>query len=131
MGNKVFVIGLDGATFDLIEPWVRQGKLPTFKRLMEEGSWGTLWCPRPPISPQSWVSFATGKNPGKHGFIDFIEVTPYSYSTRFVNARMRAGKSFWKLLSEAGKSVGVLNVPITYPARRGQRLRCRRLSLAG
>jgi predicted AlkP superfamily phosphohydrolase/phosphomutase len=115
MGRKVFVIGLDGATLDLIEPWVREGKLPTFKRIMEQGSWGTLWCPTPPISPQSWASFATGKNPGKHGFIDFIEVTPHAYSTRFVNSRMRAGKSLWRLLSEAGRSVGVLNVPITYP----------------
>jgi len=115
MGKKVFVIGLDGATLDLIEPWARAGKLPTFKRLMEEGSWGTLWCPMPPISPQSWASFATGKNPGKHGFIDFIEVTPHSYSTRFINSRMRAGKSLWRLLSEAGRRVGVLNVPITYP----------------
>ena len=115
MSRKVFVIGLDGATLDLIEPWVQQGKLPTFKRLMEEGSWGTLRCPTPPISPQSWASFATGKNPGKHGFIDFIEATPYSYSARFVNSRMRAGKSLWRLVSEAGRSVGVLNVPITYP----------------
>lgn len=115
MANKVFVIGLDGATLDLIEPWAREGKLPTFKRLMEEGSWGTLWCPTPPISPQSWASFATGKNPGKHGFIDFIEMTPQSYTTRFVNSRMRAGKSLWRLLSEQGRSVGVLNVPITYP----------------
>ncbi len=115
MGRKVFVIGLDGATFDLIEPWAREGKLPTFKRLMDEGAWGTLHCPIPPISAQSWASFATGKNPGKHGLIDFMEATPYLYSTRFVNSRMRAGKSFWRLLSEAGRSVGVLNVPITYP----------------
>jgi len=115
MSKKVFVIGLDGATFDLIEPWVKEGKLPTFKRLMDEGSWGTLRCPTPPISPQSWASFATGKNPGKHGFIDFIEVRPDSYSSRFVNSRARSGKSLWRLLSEAGRSVGVLNVPITYP----------------
>ena len=35
---KVVVIGLDGATFDLIHPWVKEGHLPTFKRMMEEGS---------------------------------------------------------------------------------------------
>ncbi|MBN1916648.1 MAG: alkaline phosphatase family protein [Verrucomicrobia bacterium] len=115
MANKVFVIGLDGATWDLIEPWAREGKLPTFKRLMDEGAWGTLWCPTPPISPQSWASFATGKNPGKHGFIDFVEMTPHSYTTRFINARMRAGKSLWRLLSDLDRSVGVINVPITYP----------------
>lgn len=115
MAGKVLVIGIDGATWDLIEPWARAGKLPTFKRLMDEGAWGTLRCPIPPISAQSWASFATGKNPAKHGFLDFVEVTPYSYSTRFVNSRMLGAKTLWRLLGEAGRTVGVLNVPVTYP----------------
>jgi predicted AlkP superfamily phosphohydrolase/phosphomutase len=40
--SKVFVFGLDGATFDLILPWVREGKLPHLSRLLAEGSWGPL-----------------------------------------------------------------------------------------
>jgi len=40
--SKVIVIGLDGATWDLIKPWADEGKLPTFKKLMKEGAWGEL-----------------------------------------------------------------------------------------
>ena len=46
--RRVFVIGLDGGTYDLIRPWVEQGKLPTFARLMDGGTWGTggaIICP--------------------------------------------------------------------------------------
>jgi len=40
--RRVFVIGLDGATLDLIGPWAAQGELPTFSRLMREGVFGPL-----------------------------------------------------------------------------------------
>jgi predicted AlkP superfamily phosphohydrolase/phosphomutase len=36
--NKVIVVGLDGATLDLIIPWIKQGKLPTIKKIMNEGA---------------------------------------------------------------------------------------------
>lgn len=70
--HKVAVIGLDGATFDLLNPWINQGKLPTFKKLMDMGCWGPLESTLPPLSPPAWTSFMTGKNPGKHGIFDFI-----------------------------------------------------------
>jgi len=34
--------GLDGATYDLVRPWVAQGKLPTFARLLDQGTAGDL-----------------------------------------------------------------------------------------
>ncbi len=115
---KVFVLGLDGATFDLINPWVREGKLPNMKRFMEEGSYGTLNATIPAHSAPSWSSFITGKNPGKHGIFDFSEHVPGSYALRFVNASHRQGKSIWAILSHYDKKVGVVNVPVTYPPER-------------
>ena len=61
----VFCIGLDGATFDLIDPWIREGKLPNLKRFMEEGTRGVLRSVIHPFSPQAWGSFMTGVNPGQ------------------------------------------------------------------
>lgn len=113
--NKVLVIGLDGGTLDLIEPWARDGLLPAFKRLLSEGAWGPLHTTIPPITGPAWTAFATGKNPGKHGLFDFVGRQPGSYKLVSFNATHRHGASLWGLLSQAGKKVGVLNVPLTYP----------------
>jgi predicted AlkP superfamily phosphohydrolase/phosphomutase len=113
--QRILVIGLDGGTFDLIEPWAEAGHLPTFARLMEEGAWGDLSSTMPPITAPAWSSFMTGKNPGKHGLIDFVFRRPDSYDVSPVNASLRQGRSLWSLLSERSKKVIVINVPLTYP----------------
>ena len=113
--NKVVIIVLDVATFDLIMPWVKEGKLPVLSKLIQQGSWGNLQSTIPFNSAVAWSSFITGKNPGKHGVFDFRYRTKKSYYMRFVNSFCRQGKSIWKLLSDAGKKVIVNFVPITYP----------------
>ena len=70
--TKVLLIGLDGATWDLMKPWAEKGVLPTFKKLMEKGVYGDLESTIPPVTIPAWVSFATGKNPGKLGCYDFL-----------------------------------------------------------
>jgi predicted AlkP superfamily phosphohydrolase/phosphomutase len=115
MTRKIFGIGLDGATFDLLDPWMEQGELPVLSSLFRQGTHGKLKSTIPPMSPQAWTSFMTGKNPGKHGIYDFIQCKPDSYEIFFCNASTRRAKSIWKILSDADKSVGVINVPMTYP----------------
>jgi predicted AlkP superfamily phosphohydrolase/phosphomutase len=113
--HRVLVIGLDGATFDLIDPWIEEGKLPMLAQCIEEGTRSTLQSTPLSNSAQAWSSFITGKNPGKHGIYDFFEAIGDSYGVRFLNASFRKGKSLWGLASDAGKKVGVMNVPMTYP----------------
>lgn len=113
--GKLLIIGLDGATFDLIKPWVRAGKLPNLGKLLQDGVHGELQSTVPPMSPPAWTSFMTGKNPGKHAVFDFTARKPYSYEVEFVNARWRKAETIWKMMSDAGKRVCVIGVPITYP----------------
>jgi len=113
--GKVLVIGMDGATFDLIDPWIDKGGLPVLEQCIKKGTRSNLRSTPLSNSAQAWSSFITGKNPGKHGIYDFFETRPESYGVRFLNASFRKGKSLWRLLSEAGKKVGLMNVPITYP----------------
>jgi predicted AlkP superfamily phosphohydrolase/phosphomutase len=115
MTEKVSIIGLDGATFRLILPWVKEGKLPTLEGMMQNGVWGDLESTIHPLSPQAWASFMTGKNPGKHGIFEFIEHKPYSYDLNYVNGGFVQGKKLWNILSDAGKRVCIINVPFTYP----------------
>ncbi len=112
---KLLIIGLDGATFDLILPWAKEGILPCFSDLISNGAWGNLQSTIPPITPTAWPSMATGKNPGKHGVFNFVGIKPDSYEFHFVNGSSIQGNTFWRILSDAGKKVGIINVPMTYP----------------
>ena len=113
--NRVFILGWDGATFDLIEPWVAEGKLPNIARIMEGGAHGRLRSTLPPMTFPAWSSFMTGKNPGKHGIYDFTRQRPGKYELEFVNGGQRRAPSFWRLLSDAGRDVISISVPCTYP----------------
>jgi len=84
---KVIVIGLDGATWDLIKPWADEGKLPTFKYLMENGAWGILESTIPPLSPSAWVSIYTGCKPSKHGIFGFVKRKEDSYFYRPISSK--------------------------------------------
>ncbi|MBU7041956.1 MAG: alkaline phosphatase family protein, partial [Theionarchaea archaeon] len=66
MKRKLLVLGFDGATFDLIEPFRKKGVLPHFSRIMKDGAYAPLISVIPPVSAPAWVSISTGKNPGKH-----------------------------------------------------------------
>jgi len=111
--DRVLVFGLDGATLDLIEPWAAEGKLPTLRQLLESGAHGRLESTFPPVTSPAWPSFATGKNPGKHGVFDFI--TGGGARVGLVNSTSVDGPTLWDLLSRYGRRVGVMGVPVTYP----------------
>ncbi|MGQ9595453.1 MAG: alkaline phosphatase family protein, partial [Anaerolineae bacterium] len=84
MGQRLLVVGLDGATFDLIRPWAREGKLPTLARLLEEGVCAPLRSVPNMNSAPAWSTFATGLNPGKHGIFYFDELVPGTYIKRYL-----------------------------------------------
>lgn len=112
---KIIVIGLDGATFDLIKPWVNEGKLPVLKNLMDQGTSGDLKSTFPPLTGPAWSSFMTGKSPGHHGVFEFFYRVPGTYRQSLHNRLTIQGKTLWKQLSDQGKKVGVMGVPLTYP----------------
>ena len=117
--SKVLIIGLDGATPELVDRWVEENKLPYLKQIMQNGVYGKLRSVYPPISPAAWTTFATGYNPGKHGVYDFRDYdnTRYScFADTIVDSNAFAGKSIWDLVGAAGRKVGVVTVPVTYPA---------------
>jgi len=116
--TRVFVIGLDGATFDLLDPWIGEGRLPHFKRMMEKSTYGRLESTIPPITPPAWTSFMTGVNPGKHGILDFFTLKENSFEKVLVNSSHIRSKRFWDLAQEKGKKSIVLYVPLTYPPQK-------------
>jgi len=114
--KRAFIVGIDGGSPDLIQKWVDQGKLPAFARLLKEGVFGPLASVPNQRSAAAWTSFMTGKNPGKHGIYEFYEYESGHQNLRFLKGGDRDGATLWGMLSAAGRKVGIINVPMTYPA---------------
>ncbi len=115
--SRVLLIGLDGATFDIIRPLIAQGRLPNLARMLEHGAAGKLQSSMPPITPTAWTSVITGKNPGKHGIYNFQDIDSATYATRPVRSDRHGEKSVWQLLGEASKTSVVIDVPYTFPPK--------------
>ena len=113
--SRVIVIGLDGATFRLLGPWLESGELPCLSRLFHEGVQGTLTSVIPPLSPEAWSTFMTGKHPGQHGVMNFVTLRPGSYEVCFNTGAHVQERTLWRRLSDSGRRVGIVGVPMTYP----------------
>jgi len=115
MPARALLVGLDGATFDLIEPWAAAGSLPHLARLMQGGTYARLRSTVPPATFPAWTSLLTGVNPGQHGIYDFTRRVPGTYRLEFVNATYRRRPSVWQLLSRTGRRVAAVGFPASYP----------------
>lgn len=114
--NKLLVIGVDGATFDVIKPLVEAGQLPNIARLIQNGVHGNLESTIPPITGPAWTTFQTGANPGKHGLFDWLVRGEDTYQLKPINSTFLK-QPLWETVSQQGGEVGVINVPVTYPPR--------------
>lgn len=111
---RTLVVGIDGATFDLIKPWAKAGLLPTFAHLLQHGAHATLDAYPYLNSAAAWTNFVTGYNPGQHGIFDFTNQAKSTW--RPTGGADRSKPAFWHLLAAGGQRVGVMNVPISFPA---------------
>ena len=111
---KVFLLGLDGMTSRVIMPYVEKNFLPNFKKVMDNGVSGILRSTIPPVTAPAWASLVTGKTPMKHGVFEFRQLT--GYETTFITKNSSStAEPIWDILSRNGKTVNILNVPLTYP----------------
>jgi len=115
--KKVVVVGLDGATWNLIRPWAEMGELPTIKKLMDEGNYGILESPLPVTIP-SWACYSTGKNPGKFGAFNWVKIDIKKGTMSAVSYRDIKSKEIWDFLNEYGIKTGVINIPHAFPPKK-------------
>jgi predicted AlkP superfamily phosphohydrolase/phosphomutase len=117
-GRRILVVGLDGATFRTLSPWAAAGEMPELARLMAAGAHGELRSTFPPLTPPAWASFMTGKNPGKHGVFSFRRLAATAYrSGELITANQLRARTLWDIVGDAGRRVGAINVPPSYPVR--------------
>lgn len=121
--KKVMVIGLDCAQPHLIEKYVKEGALPTFKKLLESGTLAVnALAPYPTVTPPNWAVIATGATDGTHGITDFHNHTPgatlgnESITQNWDRDRIQA-ETVWEAAEKAGKKCIVMTYPGSAPSR--------------
>ena len=110
------LIGLDGATFTVLDPYVERGVMPFLGGLLERGTRATLRSIMPPLTPPAWTSLMTGKHPGQHGVFDFFQKeAPDSIYFSFASSHDIRAATIWSLASEQGLRILSLNFPLMFP----------------
>jgi predicted AlkP superfamily phosphohydrolase/phosphomutase len=114
--GPVWLIGIDGATWDLMEPLMEQGDLPNFAALVEQGAHGVLMSEEPTISPALWATVATGVPRFEHGVANFVVRLPGSRRTVAAGPPDRRSPAIWELVGAAGGRSTVISWFGSYPA---------------
>ena len=115
MTPRVLMLGLDGATFSVLDPLFEAGHMPRFKALLDRGVSGKLTSTVPPYTPPGWTSIFTGVNPGKHGIFGFT-LGHVQKSRGLVRLEKVAAPAIWNAANAQGTKIGLFNIPMTYPA---------------
>lgn len=115
MKNRIVIIGLDGATFDLLAPWMDAGLLPSLAHFRNRAASGILNSTIPPTTPPAWTTCFTGLNPGRHGIFDFTDSPLKNRGRPLVSSCDTVGLRMWQIIADHGGRSIIVNVPMTYP----------------
>jgi Type I phosphodiesterase / nucleotide pyrophosphatase len=105
--KNVLLVELNEVTWDLIDPLIEQGKLPTFARLKREGAWAApMSVDKPPhLDPWiTWTTVYTGRAQEEHN-VFFLEQPPET---------IRAER-IWEICHRLGLRVGVYGSLCSWP----------------
>lgn len=116
MTNKTVLVGLDGATFTLLDPFMQQGVMPFLKSFVERGVRAELRSVTPPLTPPAWTTVLTGRSPGHHGIFDFFQADgPGSTSIRLATSGDIRVEHVAEMVNRDGLRASVLNFPVHFP----------------
>ena len=115
MNDRTVLIGLDGATFSILDPLMTDGTMPFLKEFTATGIRAELLSVVPPITPPAWTSLVTGRSPGHHGILDFFQKEGDNNYIRFTTSNDVHCETIWSIVSRYGSKVTTLNFPLLLP----------------
>jgi predicted AlkP superfamily phosphohydrolase/phosphomutase/SAM-dependent methyltransferase len=113
--ERLLILGLDGATWSVLDPMIARGLMPNLAALLGRSSHGTLRSCIPPVTSAAWTTMMTGCDPSRHGVFDHRYLDAAAGRLKVNHAGRVRVPTFWHQLSESGRSVVSLNLPVTYP----------------
>ncbi|MCL4447302.1 MAG: alkaline phosphatase family protein [Thermoplasmatales archaeon] len=112
---KVVVIGIDGACWDPILPYIDKGELNGYAQFWKNGLHGSLLSTIPYLTQPAWKSYSIGKNPGKTGVYHWSRIDWKELKFRSLNSTSFHGDDYWDILSQKGHRVSIIDMPSTFP----------------
>ena len=105
----VVVIGVNGMEWDFIRPLLLRGEMPNLSRVLHSGVYGKLRTVGSPNCPKVYSAIATSTPPEQNGITGFV------VGGITANTNMLKEEPLWSILSKQGITVGMANVPATFP----------------
>jgi len=96
---------------------MEEGRMPHFAALVQQGHIQPFNSVYPTVSSVAWSTYMTGVNPARHHIFGFLDRKLGSYQTFIPNANHMRAPTLWEKLSELGRRVIVMNVPVTFPPK--------------
>jgi tetratricopeptide (TPR) repeat protein/predicted AlkP superfamily phosphohydrolase/phosphomutase len=115
-GLKVFVLGLDGYDWLIMEKVLETRDLPNIRRVRREGASGNLRSIEPLVSPLIWTTMVTGVTPDVHGITDFLVRDEVTGEDIPVTSSMRRVPSLWNITSLFDMTCGFIGWFASFPA---------------
>lgn len=115
--QRALIIGIDGGSFDVIDPLVERGLLPTIAGLLRRGASAVTECTWPAHTAPGWSTFVSASPPGGHGIYQFFDTQDLDYGATITTADRLGRSSVWDWLAAQGYTLGLVNIPMSHPPR--------------
>ncbi len=107
---------MDGFIVPMMKKFVKEGCLPTFERMLKEGTVNQLQPSFPVWTPTNWATLATGAHTGTHGATRWtVDVGPDERLDSF-EGRAISAERIWNALEREGYTSAVIHYPAAYPS---------------
>lgn len=114
--TKAFILGLDGGTWDLLDPLIDRGELPAFAQLRKESASAFTSTTWPAHTGPGWATFVNACMPGQHGIFQFFHTQDSAYRGRIVGTGEYGRQSCWQWAAAKNLILGLVNIPMSHPA---------------
>src|ERR1700682_1870850 len=105
----VIVVGVNGMEMDIIRPLILKGEMPNLASVIKNRAHGKVRTVNAPNCPRVYSTIFTSTKPEEHG------VTGFLVGGITANSNMLKEEPIWSMLSKHDVTVGMANVPATFP----------------
>ena len=116
--KRAIVIGMDGASMELVLNMVNWGHMPQLKQIIDRGVYRPMIGVFPTLTPPGWTATATGSWPGTHRVMDFhirklggrLDETVWG-----INTGLSQAEYLWNTAERAGKTPILVKWEMSWP----------------